>query len=60
MLTKDQIDNFKKAWYSFEDIQDIIESEEEFEKTWIAYDLDEAFLLIKNNLFSKKNKEYLK
>jgi hypothetical protein len=48
------IEAFKKAWFTFEEIQDIIESEKEFEETWIAYDLDEAFVMIKNNLFSNK------
>jgi len=50
------IEAFKRAGLSFEEIQDIIETENEFEKTWIAYDLDEAFSIIKNNLFANKDK----
>lgn len=50
------IEALKKAGFSFEEIQDIIESEKEFEETWIAYDLDEAFIIIKNNLFASKEK----
>jgi len=47
---------FKKAWFSYEEIQDIIESEKEFKQSWVAYDLDEAFLQVRNNLFSKNDK----
>lgn len=48
------VEAFKGAGFSFEEIQDIIESEKDFEETWIAYDLDDAFTLVKNNLFAKK------
>lgn len=60
MLTTEEIDAFKEAWYSFEEIQDIIEAEKEFAETGITYDLDEAFLIIKQKLFSKKNVECIK
>jgi len=48
------IEAFKRAGLSFEEIQDIIESENEFEKTWIAYDLDEVKKLARKELFSKQ------
>lgn len=48
------IESFKKAGFTFEEIQDIIESEKEFEKTGESYSLDEAFVIIKKSLFSKK------
>lgn len=51
---------FQKAWFTYEEIQDIIWSEKDFEETWIAYDLDEAFSIIRNNLFSNNNKECIK
>lgn len=47
-------ETFKKVWFSYEEIQDIIESEKEFEETWIAYDLDEIQKLARKELFSKK------
>ena len=50
------VEAFKKAWFTYDEIEDIIESEKEFEETWVAYDLDEAFLIIKNNLFASKGK----
>ena len=50
------VEVFKKAWFSYDEIEDIIESEKEFEESWLAYDLDEAFLIIKNNLFATKGK----
>jgi len=49
-------DVFKKAWYSFEEIGHIIESEEDFNKTGISYNVDEAFKYIKSKLFSKNTK----
>jgi hypothetical protein len=61
MVVNIDTENLKKAWFTYDEIQDIIESEEEFEKNWISYDLDEAFVMIKNDLFSKKeNKVCLK
>jgi len=48
------IESFKKAGFTFEEIQDIIESEEEFERTGESYSLDEAFLIVRKSLFSKK------
>lgn len=59
-MEKIDVEVFKRAGFSFEEIQDIIESEQEFEKTWIVYDLDEAFVIIKNNLFASKEKECIK
>ena len=53
MLTQEEVDAFKKAWYSFEEIQRINESLKEFEKTWISYSLDEAFEMVNNKVFSK-------
>ncbi len=50
------IEAFKKAWFSYEEIQDILESEKEFEETWVAYELDEAFTIVKNNLFTSKER----
>ncbi|MDD5769887.1 MAG: hypothetical protein PHE25_02875 [Candidatus Gracilibacteria bacterium] len=54
------IEAFKKAGFTYEEIQDIIASEKDFEETGIAYDLDEAFCIIRNNLFSDNNKKCIK
>ncbi len=54
------VEAFKKEWFSFEDIQDIIESEREFEVTWVSYNLKDAFSLVRKNLFSNKNKKCIK
>ncbi len=48
------LEAFKKAWLTDGEIEDTIEWEKEFEETWVAYDFDEAFLIIKNNLFASK------
>lgn len=53
MLSQEEIEAFKKDWYSFEEIQRINQSLERFEKDWIAYDLDEAFAIIEKQVFSK-------
>jgi len=45
---------FKKAWFSFEEIQEIIDSEKEFEKTGVVYDLNEVQKLARKELFSKQ------
>ena len=47
---------FKKAGLSFEEIQDIIESEKEFEETGVDYDFDEVKTLARKELFSKQEK----
>lgn len=41
-MVKIDTEAFKKAWYTYEQIQHIIKSEEDFEKTWICYTLDEV------------------
>lgn len=53
MLTQEEIEAFKKAWYSFEEIQRIIESLKSFEETWISYSMEEAFEIVNKNVFSK-------
>lgn len=54
------IETLKKDGFSYEEIQDVLESEKEFTKSGVAYDLDEWFTKIRNNLFSKKKDECLK
>lgn len=54
------VETLKKAGFSYEEIQDIIESEKEFEETWIAYDLEDAFTEVRNNLFSNKGEKCIK
>lgn len=47
------IEALKKVWYSFEEIQHIIKSLEDFEKTWIEYNMDESFDLVNKKIFDK-------
>lgn len=49
------IEKLKKAWFSFEEIMEIVETEKEYEQDWISYSLEEAFWIVKNEIFSKKN-----
>lgn len=60
MLSKEEVQALKDAGLSFEQIQDLSASEEEFENTGISYDLDTAFALVKNSIFDKYNKECTK
>ncbi|EKD30390.1 MAG: hypothetical protein ACD_78C00070G0006 [uncultured bacterium (gcode 4)] len=57
MLSKEEAQTLKDAGLSFEQIQDLSASEEEFENTGVSYDLDTAFVMVKNNIFTKHNKE---
>jgi len=59
MLSQEVINDLKQDC-SFEEIQRIDSSLEHFEKTWIAYDIDEAFFLIKQNIFTMKKEECIK
>ena len=49
------VEAFKKAGFTFEEIQDIIESEKEFNETWIAYDFDEVKEIARKEIFSKQD-----
>jgi len=53
------IEAFKKEGFSYEEIQEITESIEEFEKTWIVYDFEDLKKLSRKTLFSN-NKECIK
>lgn len=55
-MVKIDTEAFKKAWYTYEQIQQIIKSEEDFERTGICYTLDETFSFVKSELFSKNDK----
>ncbi len=50
-----QIDTeaFKKAWYSYEQIQKIIKSEKEFERNWITHSFNDVKKNTRAKLFSK-------
>ena len=52
-MTEIDVEAFKKEWFSYEEIQDIIEAEKEFEQTWVAYDFEEVKLLARKEIFSK-------
>ncbi len=47
---------FKKAGFNYEEIQNIIESEKEYEENGITYDFKEVKKLARNELFSKEKK----
>lgn len=53
MLTTEEIDAFKKAWYSFEEIKRIQQSLKHFEETGISYSVEEAFEIVNKEVFSK-------
>lgn len=53
MTTGIDTEAFKKAGLSFEEIQKVIESEEEFQKTWIAFDFEDVKVFARKELFSK-------
>lgn len=44
------IEAFKKEGFTFEEIQEIIEAEKEFEENWITYDFDEVMESIQKEL----------
>ena len=54
MEKKIDVEAFKKAWFTFEEIEDIIESEKEFEETWITYNFEDIKKLARKELFSKQ------
>ena len=49
------VEAFKKAGFTFEEIQDIIESEKEFEETWMSYEFEEVKELARKEIFSKQD-----
>ena len=53
MLSQEEIEAFKRDWYSFEEIKRIEDSLKHFEETWISYDIDEAFEIVNKQIFSK-------
>ena len=52
-MEKIDTEALKKAGFSYDEIQDIIESEREFEETWVAYDFEDVKLFARKELFSK-------
>ena len=48
------IEAFKNAGFTYEEIQDIIQSEKEYEETWITYDFEDVKILARKELFSKQ------
>ncbi|MDD3793305.1 MAG: hypothetical protein PHI37_00635 [Candidatus Gracilibacteria bacterium] len=48
------LEAFRKAGLSYEEIQDIIESEKDFKDTGITYDFEEVKKLARKELFSKQ------
>ena len=60
MISTKQVQSLKDAGLSFEQIQDLKITEEEFDSTWVSYTLDEAFVIVRNNIFSKHNQECIK
>jgi len=52
-MTQMNVDLFKKAWLSFEEISIIDKNLKDFEKDGISTDSDEAFERINKSVFSK-------
>jgi len=59
-MVKIDIEAFKKAWFTFEEIQQVIKSEENFERTWITHDFEDVMKEAKTRLFSKAKWKCLK
>ena len=53
MTTYMDIEAFKKAGFSFEEMQKIIKTEKNLDKTGVTFSLDDAFSMIKKEVFSK-------
>lgn len=58
-MVKIDLDVFKKAWYKFDEIEQIKESSEEINNWWWQT-LEDAFSDIKKTLFSKKENKWVK
>lgn len=54
MAKEIDVEAFRKAWFTFEEIKDIVEAEKEFEETWITYSFEEVKQIARKELFSKK------
>ncbi len=52
MLNQEEVDAFKKAWYTFEEIQSIQEWIKDIEE-WNIYTQEEVDNYINNTLFAK-------
>ena len=57
-ISTEDIESFKKAWLSIEEINSIIESEEDIEN-WNTFDYEEAISIVRQNLLSKQEKKYV-
>lgn len=53
-ITQEDIESFKKAWLNQEEIDSIIESEKEFERTWVSYSFDYVKEELKKKLLSEE------
>ena len=52
-MTKINPEKFKKAWFSFEEIQQVQDSLDEYNKTEKSYSLQEAEAILDAKIFSK-------
>lgn len=50
------VEAFKKAGFTYEQIQNIIVSEEEFERTGVGYSHEEVKIFARKELFSNNKK----
>lgn len=59
-MVKIDTEAFKKAWYTYEQIQQIIKSEEDFERTGICYTFDEVKELARDRLINNSKVKCIK
>lgn len=53
MTVNIDVEAFKKTWFSFEEIQRVSVSMEDFTKTWVAHSMDDVFGELNTKIFSK-------
>lgn len=54
-ITQKDIISFLEAWLTHKEIEQLVESENEFEKNWITYSHEEVKQISRKKLFSKEN-----
>lgn len=55
-FSTEEIENMKKEGFTYEEIQSILDSENEFEKTWIVYSHEYAKKIAREKIFSNMEK----
>jgi hypothetical protein len=59
-MVKIDTEAFRKAWYTYEQIQHIIKSEEDFEKTGVCYTFEEVKKMARNKILDNAKVKCIK